>query len=132
MKTTKAKEFLIKSDNKIGTLADLSKVIASRGVNIRAISAWNVDDEAFFRMITSDNTEAEGALKDEGYSFKENDVVVVELPDKVGELNGLANKLKSDGIDLTYVYGTTSKPEYGAIIVLSSNNNDKAIELLTS
>jgi len=130
MKAVKAKELLIKTDNRAGALADLSGIIGSSGVNIRAISAWSAGSEAFFRLITSDNLKTKDVLRDNGYSYEENDVVIVELPDNVGELSSLAAKLKSKGIDLTHIYGTTSKPGYEAIVVFSSNDNDKVISII--
>jgi len=132
MKAVKAKELLVKTDNKVGALADLSGIIGASGVNIRAVSAWSVGNEAFFRLITSDNLKTKNALKENGYSYQENDVVIVELPDNVGELSSLTTKLKSEGIDLTHIYGTTSKPGNEAIIVFSSNDNDKVISTIAS
>jgi len=132
MKAVKAKELLVKTNNKVGALADLSDIIGSSGVNIRAISAWSVGSDAFFRLITSDNLKTKNTLKENGYSYQENDVVIVELPDNVGELSSLTAKLKSEDIDLTHIYGTTSKPGYEAIIVFSSNNNDKVISIIIS
>lgn len=130
MKAVKAKELLIKTDNRVGALADLSGIIGSSGVNIRAISAWSTGSKTFFRLITSDNLKTKDVLRDNGYSYEENDVVIVELPDNVGELSSLAAKLKSKGIDLTHIYGTTSKPGYEAIVVFSSNDNDKVISII--
>ncbi len=132
MKAVKAKELLIKSENKIGALADLTKVIAGGGINIRAISAWAEDNFALFRLLTSDNTKAKEILTNNNYSFEEKEVVVVELPDRIGQLSLFAGKLKEAEIDLAYIYGTTSKPEYEAILVFSSNNDDKAVEVLSS
>ena len=132
MKAVKAKELLVKVENKVGILADLSGIMGSSGINIRAISAWSAGNDAFFRLITSDNSKTKNVLRSNDYSFEEKDVVVVELPDNVGELNRLAAKLKSADIDLTYIYGTTSKPGYEAIIVFSSNDNDKVINIIVS
>jgi len=132
MKAVKARELLVKTENRVGALANLSGIIGSSGVNIRAISAWSVGNDAFFRLITSDNLKTKNTLKDNGYSYEENDVIIVELPDNVGELGSLAAKLKSNDINLTHIYGTTSKPGYEAIIVFSSNDNDKVISIVAS
>jgi len=86
MKAVKSRELLVKTENRVGALANLSGIIGSSGVNIRAISAWSVGNDAFFRLITSDNLKTKNTLKDNGYSYEENDVIIVELPDNVGEL----------------------------------------------
>jgi len=131
MKAVKARELLVRVKNKVGVLADLSSLIAGVSVNIRAISAWEVSDEAFFRLIVSDNAKIKEILTQKGYIVFEEDVVVVELEDKIGQLRLLTDKLKSADIDLIYMYGTTSKPEHEAIMVLCSNDNDKAAEILS-
>ncbi len=132
MKAVKAQELFIKGKNKVGALAALTEIISSGGVNIRAISAWAVGDEAFFRVLTSDNAKTKELLVNNGYDFEEKEVIVVELPDKIGQLSSLLDKLKEANIDLTHIYGTTSKPEHEAILVFSSNDNDKAVEVLSS
>ena len=131
MKAVKAEEIVIRSENKIGLLSDISKIISFAGVNVRAVSAWAVEGDAFFRLITSDCKKTKDILSGSGYSFQEKEVVIVELSDEVGSLTDLTSKLKDSGIDLEYVYGTTSKPKYEAIIVFSSTDNQKAMEVLS-
>jgi hypothetical protein len=129
MKAVKGEEILITTDNKVGKLADVAKVITTSGINIRGISAYTIGDKAYFRMITSDNTKAKDILKSIG-ALQTKEVIIVDMPDEVGELEKLAAKLKQADIDLTHIYGTTSKPHQSAIIVFSSNNNNKALELV--
>ena len=45
-------------------------------------------------------------------------------------LISLLRKLKEEEIDLHYVYGTTSGKGKETIVVFSSDNNDKAVEIL--
>ncbi len=132
MRAIKAEEIVVTAENRMGLLLDLSKIISAADINIRAVSAWTVEGNAFFRLITSDCAKTKDILNGSGYSFQQKEVVIVELPDEIGELNNLASKLKSSGIDLEYIYGTTSKPKYETIIVFSSNNNEKALEVLGS
>ena len=132
MKAVKATELFIDTDNKVGVLMNIANLVSSANINIRAISAWAFDTKAFFRLITSNTQATRDILRENKYSFEEKEVVVVELPDRIGELTNLSTKLKEAGVDLIYTYGTTSKPEGEAIIVLSSNNNDKALEVINA
>jgi hypothetical protein len=43
----------------------------------------------------------------------------------------MASKLKTANIDLTHIYGSTASPRQQAIIVFSSNNNNKALEVIS-
>jgi hypothetical protein len=131
MKAVKGEEIFITTDNKVGKLAEVTKVITTSGINIRGISAYAVADKAYFRLITSDNAKAKGILKNIG-TLQTKEVIIVDMPDEVGELEKLAAKLKQADIDLTHIYGTTSKPHQSAIIIFSSNNNNKALELVSA
>lgn len=131
MKAVKAEEIILATDNKMGRLEEIAGIIKTSGINIRAISAWGVEDKAFFRLITSDNKKTKEVLSNLG-SIESKDVVIVEMPDEVGQLHALGKKLKDASIDLTHVYGTTSEPGKSAIIVFSSNNNEKAIEVVSA
>lgn len=131
MKAVKGEEIFITTENKVGKLEEVTKSVMGNGINIRGISAYAVGDKAYFRLITSDNVKAKEILKKVG-ALQTKEVIIVDMPDEVGQLNNLAAKLKEANIDLMHIYGTTSKPNQSAIIVFSSNNNNKALELISS
>ena len=130
MKAVKGKEIFLATENKVGVLAEAAQLLKDKNINIRAISAYAVEDKAFFRVIASDNTQAAEALKSMG-SVEEKEVVIVDMPDEVGQLSDLSSKLKAANTDLIYIYGTTSQPGKSAIIIFSSDNNDKALEAVS-
>jgi len=131
MRGVKGEEIFLIADNKVGKLAEVAKVIKESGVNIRAISAWGVEEKAFFRLVTSDNAKARGALKKVG-TVEGKEVVIVEMPDEVGQLQALAAKLKDANIDITHIYGTTSEPGRPAIVIFACNDNEKALQAISA
>lgn len=131
MKAVKGEEIILTADNKVGKLEEVASLIKENSINIRAVSAWAVEDKAFFRLITSDNVKTKEVLAGLG-SIESKAVVIVEMPDEVGQLHVLASKLKGASIDLSHIYGTTYEPGKAAIIVFSSNNDEKAIEVISS
>lgn len=130
MKAVKGKEIVIAANNKVGELEKIARALKEEGVNIRAISAWVFEDKAYFRLIGSDNERIQKVLGNLG-SLEEKDVIIVDMPDEVGQLFLLASVLKDNGIDLNYMYGTTSESGKSAIIVFSSSNDNKALEVVT-
>ena len=66
MKAIKAQELLLITDNQVGKLEEISRIIKDSSINISAISAWAVDSQAFFRLITSDNLKAKDVLSSIG------------------------------------------------------------------
>lgn len=130
MKGIKAEELLLTTENKVGKLSEISKLIKDNGINIRAISAWVVEDKAFFRLITSDNLKAKEILGVQG-SLEEKEVIILEMPDQVGQLQSLTSILGNNGIDLQYIYGTAYEAGKSAVVIFASSNNDKALELVS-
>jgi len=131
MKAVKGTEVLLTTDNKVGKLEEISKTVRDSGINIRAISAWVFESKAFFRLIVSDNTRAKAILQEFG-TIEEKSIVIADMPDEVGQLFFLASKLKDNNIDLNYIYGTTSELGKAAIIIFSSCDNDKALEVIAA
>ncbi len=131
MRGVKGDEIVLIVDNKVGKLEEVTSTVKENGVNIRAISAWAVEDKAFFRLITSDNEKAKEALAGLG-NIEIKEVVIVEMPDEVGQLDALASKLKDSNIDISHIYGTTSEPGKPAIVIFSCNDNEKALQAISA
>ncbi|MGB2706154.1 MAG: ACT domain-containing protein [Candidatus Omnitrophota bacterium] len=126
----KIKEILATTENKVGVLAQVSSVIAKAGANITAICACGKGDKAKFMIVTDDNQKAVAALKEKGYDVKEEEAVKVLLENKAGALQEMGEKLAGANIDLSHIYGTVGEGNRPAAIIFSSNNDDKAIDLL--
>jgi hypothetical protein len=130
MKAVKAQELFVCGQNKAGLLFEISKAVGEAGVNIRTISAYVVEDKAFFRLVTSDNTNARKALEPLGVDIEAKPVVIMELSDRVSALAEVSEKLKENNLDLRYIYGTVSKTGDVCTLVFSSSNDERAVEVL--
>jgi len=131
MKVVKGEEIIVTVENRVGRLEEITGIISKEGINIRAIAAYVENNQAIFRIITSDNLKTKEILSQKGLKPEAKEVVIVELPDKIGELHTMAGKLKEANIDLEYIYGTTTTAEV-ATLIFSSNDNEKAIQILTN
>lgn len=116
--------------NKIGVLADLSNTVLEDGVNIEAVAGYAVNNEARIMLVTSDNRRTVAALKKAAYTnISEKPVIVIELENKPGVLKELTADLARQNIDIVQIYGTTCAANCPAKVVLSTNNNEKALGL---
>ena len=130
-KARAGKEIHAVADNKIGTLADASQWLADKGVNIKAVCAFADSGKAHFLFITSDNKKAMEILRAKEVEVTEDEVVMVEMIDKVGTLKDVAKKLKNADVDIKHVYGTaTITPNAPSIVVFNSDDNKKAINAI--
>ena len=122
------KEIVVTVINKIGVLADMSKLLTEHGINIEAVAGYGTDKEAKIMLVTEDNLRASDALRKAGYkSLKENEVVVLELENKPGALKHITTALAGESIDIKHIYGSTCSGSCPAKIVLSTSNNEKAL-----
>ena len=122
------KQIVLTVVNKIGVLADMSRLTADHGINIQAVAGYALNNEAKIMLVSDDNLRASDALKKAGYnSLKEEEVVIVDLEDKPGALKLITSDLAKEGIDIKQLYGTTCASGCPAKIVLSTNNNEKAL-----
>lgn len=124
------REIEVRVINKIGVLADMSKILAERGVNIEAVAGYAVEasKEAKIMLVADDNLRAVEALKKSGYkSVKENEVVIIDLENRAGALKLICAKLAAEDIDIKKIYGTACADSCPAKIVLSTSNNEKAL-----
>ena len=81
-------------------------------------------------IIEGIESRAKEILSEKGYNPEEKDVIILQLENRPGALSKVAQKLKEEGIDIHYIYGTTSGKGERTTIVLSSDNNEKAEEVL--
>ncbi len=131
-KARAGKEIHVVAENRLGTLADVSQWLADKGINLRSVCAYVDDSKSHFLFKTSDNKKALEILKAKDMDeVREEEVVVVEMQDKVGMLKDMAKKLKSVQVDIKYLYGTaTSTPHSPATIVFVAEDNKKAIQAI--
>lgn len=122
------KEILVTVANKIGILANMSKVLGDHGINIEGVAGYAQGSEAKIMIVTDDVLRAKEALVKAGYkSLKEKEVVVVDLINKPGALKSITAKLAEEKIDILYTYGTSCPEGCPARLILSTSDNEKAL-----
>jgi hypothetical protein len=125
------KEVSVRVLNDIGILAQLTKIVAEKGVNIRAAAAW-VEDEnkGVVRLVTDDNLRAMDALKAHNYAPEEITSVEVLMHHSPGMLNSTCEKIGSGGLNIHYLYASAPVSDDTCLAVLSTDDNERALVLL--
>lgn len=128
-KAKKVKQLSFETKDKVGMLSAVTAAIAAAKVDITAICAYGMDREAYFMLITSSNAKAKKALGKLDIPVEEEDVVLVELPNKPGALQQVAKKIADSGINIQYMYATagSGKTSRG---VLATDNDAKAVKAI--
>lgn len=118
-------EFKIHIKDRIGELARVAEALARNGVNIRAIAG----ERNFVRVVTDDVNTTKRALDEERLKYDLEEVVVVSLIDRPGELAKVARKLTDAeiGINSVYILGKKDGKTDVALVVDSVSEAVKVL-----
>ena len=120
-------QLMITVSNKMGTLAEISSIVSSSGINLMAICAYAVDNNGFIMFVTEDNKKAKKILEAKKYDVREEEVVLLTLANKPGSLQTVAQRIADCGIDLTLAYGSVERKGKKSEIVLVAENNNAVL-----
>jgi len=126
----KVEQIAIFLENKSGRLAEITSILAQKGINIRAMSLADTADFGILRLIVNDTESACKALKEAGFTIGKTHVVVIEVPDQPGGLAGVLKQIKDGGLNVEYMYAFTQKSGETGIIIFRFDELDAAIETL--
>ena len=123
-------QIIITVDNKVGTLAEITSVVASSGINLTAICAYAADNKGLIMFVSDNNNLAKKLLKAKKYDIREEEVVLLSLDNKPGALQSVTEKIADLGIDLNLLYGSVDKAGKTSRVVLISEDNDAVLTAL--
>ena len=118
-------------DNRPGMLARTCQALAKADVNILALSILDTVDHAIVRMVVDKPKEAEAVLSQMHAMIQRRDVLVMDVPNQVGVLADLSERLTASGINLEYAYCTASSSQGAGTIVLRTNDLEATINALS-
>lgn len=120
-------------ENKTGKLAETTKYLAEKNINLRALSIADTQDFGILRIICENPANAVQVLKDGGYVVAENEVLAVEIKDEPGSLAQILTVLADAGIVVEYTYAFLSVKKAGdAYMIFRVDDNAEAEKALTT
>ncbi|MFC1708804.1 ACT domain-containing protein [Candidatus Omnitrophota bacterium] len=117
------KQLIISVNNKVGTLAEVSQVISSSGINLIAVCAYAVDNKGVIMFVSEDNKTAKKLLKAKDYDVREEEIVLLTVDNKPGSFQAVTQRVAAAGIDLTLIYGSVEQKGKTSRIALISEDN---------
>ena len=115
------REFVIQLTHRPGELARVTNVLSLYGVNIKSVAAMTFGDQALLHLIPDNVESARSALAADNISFDENEVAVVLLENRAGELTGVAAKLAEAGVNLEAAYVVGLSDDLIELAIVSDN-----------
>ena len=125
------KQISVFLENRPGALAEFTRILEKRNIDLRALSLAESEDFGIVRVIVDDPYTTIQILKEEGYVCSVTKVIAVEIKDKPGALVKMLNALGDNNVNLEYSYAFLAKKANSAFMILRVADNEKAIKVLT-
>jgi len=119
-------------ENRAGQLAQVTRVLADHGVDMRAISIAETSDYGILRMIVDDAERATAVLLENGFILSMTPVTVVAVPDHSGGLAPVLEALAEGDMDVEYMYSLFTHKEGMAYMVFRISDEEKFAKLLAA
>lgn len=123
-------EIVVRDADRVGVLADVSRLLCDMGINLYAVAVRIDEDEARIHLLTSSQSYAREALREAGLPVEERDVLVMELPHHSGFLCRITEALARRDLTITDLYSSVADGAESGLVVFSTSNNLYALQLL--
>jgi len=130
---SRIKQVSVFIENQPGRLTAMLEALEKNGISIRALSISDTADFGIVRMILSDAAKGAEALKQAGFTSRQDWILSAEIPDIPGGLlKTVAEPLAKAGINLKYLYFYIEAAAGKSMVVIKVDDPDKAEKVLKS
>jgi len=112
------KQISIFIENRRNALSELTNVLATHNINIRALCLADSSDFGIARLIVDNSEQVQAALERSHYIVKVTSVIAIEIPDESGSLNKILKVLADNGRNVEYMYGFTGRKTNSAYMII--------------
>ncbi len=126
------KQLSVFVENKSGRLAEITSIIAEKGIDIRALSIADTTDFGILRLVVDRPDEAEKALKEAGLTVSLTNVIAVGIPDRPGGFAETLTAVADKDVGVEYMYAYVARDSNRAFLVMRVLDNEKAIAALSA
>ena len=133
MKTAaeKAQQLTLVLENRPGILADLCAHLCDRGVNVRAMMTLESTDTGTVRIVVDKPDEAMELLSEAGVAHSTAECLAVQMPNYPGGLAEVARMLSLAGVNIDYIYGSSTSGSGTALCVFGVSDLERALTHLS-
>ena len=125
------KQLTVFVENKSGRVSDILDALGKANIDISALSIADTSDYGLMRMITDEPQKAKEILDGAGVAVKITDALAVPIENRPGGLADAMKRQKDGGASVEYLYAFVGRKDGGALVVLKTDDNEKADKLLS-
>ena len=126
------KQLSIFVENRLGTIAEATGVLADNSINIRALTSADTAEFGRIRSIVDNPDAAAEKLRENSLIVNITNVIAIRLPDKPGSFHSILKLLYEAGIAVEYSYAFVSRNEGIAYVILRVQDEEAAVAVLSS
>jgi hypothetical protein len=124
------KQLSIFVEDQPGTLAAVSNLLGSHGINIYALSLAEGLGHGYVRMVVDRHEEAMDVLREADELTMERDVIFLELSNQPGSLGSVAGTLAAAGVNLEYAYCAGGPSVDKGLVIVRVDDSEQALKVL--
>jgi hypothetical protein len=124
------KQLSIFLENNLGKLADATAVLAKAQVNIKALSIADTADFGILRIVADDIEKAKVALAAAHWTYRESEVVAVEVENFPGSLARVMEVFHGANVNIEYVYSVLEWHSGKAVLLFKLGEPEKGLAAL--
>ncbi len=124
------KQLSVFVENRNGRMLDIARTLAQNDIDISALSLADTSDFGVLRLIVDKPDKAKKALNDIGIVVKISDVIAIVMDDAPGGMAKALEVISNNGISIEYMYACIGKTSGKALMVLRTEDTEKAEEIL--
>jgi len=124
------KQLSIFVENKLGKINKITGILEKEKINLRAMTIADSGTFGIVKIITDNNRKAFYILKKTNFLVSLQDVVVVEIPDKVGAFHKVAKILEDKKINIEDAYGFIIEEGEKAALILKVPEPERVEKIL--
>ena len=117
-------------ENRAGQLAEITRVLAENGIDMRAISIAETADYGVLRLIVDRPQKTTSILLEHGFILSMTPVTAVAVPDRPGGLAPVLQLMAEGSIDIEYMYSLFTHTDGKAYMVFRVSDDEKFASLL--
>ena len=125
------KQLSVFMPNRPGVLARTCSILSEAEINIMAMAVHDTVDNAVVRFLVDQPTKALLLLEQEMLYVLEQEVVVLEVDNRSGELTRISQVLAEADINIHYAYCTATRNQDSGCLVLKTDQPERTLELLS-
>ncbi len=126
----KVKQISVFLENTTGRLAEVTKVLGTGNVNLRAISIADTADFGILRLIVDTPDRTMKLLKEAGFTAKITEVIGVVVTDKPGGLMKIMDIFNAEGVNIEYLYSSLINEGGDAVIIFRVEDIDHGLKIV--